>query len=88
MPWAKESQAFSLKIEQPGMTIENRWPSVPGETPIDDISGLLVKGVTARRELNHLEAENIANIWLRLKGERSTEWPEPELGDASSIRIE
>lgn len=70
------------------MTIENRWPSVPGETPIDDISGLLVKGVTARRELNHLEAENIANIWLRLKGERSTEWPEPELGDASSIRIE
>ncbi len=173
------------------MTIENRWPSVPGETPIDDVSGLLVKGVTTRRELNQLEAENIAlpfakylvgrlspdeapftfhwmmdlhkemfgnvwawagsprkcdlnlgcawhlveqqvwdleltipywrqqepfeqaarlhhravsihpflngngrwsrllaNIWLRLKGERSTEWPEPKLGDASSIRIE
>lgn len=42
------------------MTIENRWPSVPGETPIDDVSGLLVKGVTTRRELNQLEAENIA----------------------------
>ena len=32
---------------------------VPGETPIDDLSGLKVKGVRTRRELNRLEAENI-----------------------------
>lgn len=35
------------------------WPHVPGETPIDDLSGLLVKGISLRRELNQLEAENI-----------------------------
>jgi Fic-DOC domain mobile mystery protein B len=32
---------------------------IPGETPIDDISGLKIKGITLRRELNLVEAENI-----------------------------
>lgn len=32
---------------------------IPGETPIDDISQLLVKGISLRSELNALEAENI-----------------------------
>jgi Fic-DOC domain mobile mystery protein B len=34
-------------------------PPIPGETPIDDLSGLKVKGIRTRRELNHLEAQNI-----------------------------
>ncbi len=35
-----------------------KWPSIPGETPID-ISGLIPKRVTDRAELNIVEAENI-----------------------------
>ena len=35
------------------------WKPIPGETPIDDISGLKVKGIRLRKELNLLEAENI-----------------------------
>jgi Fic-DOC domain mobile mystery protein B len=31
----------------------------PGETPIDDLSGLKVKGISLRKELSALEAENI-----------------------------
>jgi Fic-DOC domain mobile mystery protein B len=34
-------------------------PPIPGETPIDDLSGLKVKGIRTRRELNRLEAQNI-----------------------------
>ncbi len=37
-------------------------PSIPGETPIDDISGLKVKGVTTRAELNLVEASNIEKV--------------------------
>ncbi|HTV47656.1 MAG TPA: mobile mystery protein B [Phycisphaerae bacterium] len=37
----------------------NTWQSIPGETPIDDISGLIPKGITTRSQLNDLEAENI-----------------------------
>jgi Fic-DOC domain mobile mystery protein B len=32
---------------------------VPGETPIDDLRGLRVEGITTRAELNSVEAENI-----------------------------
>lgn len=35
------------------------WHHVPGGTPIDDLSGLKVKGITRRKELNEVEAENI-----------------------------
>ncbi len=35
------------------------WKPIPGETPIDDVSGLKVKGIRLRKELNRLEAENI-----------------------------
>jgi Fic-DOC domain mobile mystery protein B len=35
------------------------WPLVPGETPIDDVSGLLDKNIGTRRQLNQAEAENI-----------------------------
>jgi Fic-DOC domain mobile mystery protein B len=34
------------------------WPQIPGETPIDP-SGLKVRGITNRAELNPIEAENI-----------------------------
>jgi Fic-DOC domain mobile mystery protein B len=32
---------------------------IPGETPIDDVSGLKIKGITTRAELNEFEADNI-----------------------------
>jgi Fic-DOC domain mobile mystery protein B len=35
------------------------FPPIPGETPIDDASGLKVKGVVNRTQLNAVEAENI-----------------------------
>ncbi len=35
------------------------WKSIPGDTPIDDLSGLKVKGIRLRKELNLHEAENI-----------------------------
>lgn len=42
------------------MTSDADWGHIPDETPIDDVSGLLVKTITTRRELNQMEAENIA----------------------------
>ena len=38
------------------------FPPIPGETPIDDASGLKIKGITLRRELSVFEAENIAKV--------------------------
>ena len=51
------------------------WQTLPGETPIDDISGLKVKGVTTRSELNKIEAENIRKAvvkYLAAKPSRRT----------------
>jgi Fic-DOC domain mobile mystery protein B len=42
------------------MTTKIDWGHVPGETPIDDVSGLLLPWVGTRRQLNQVEAENIA----------------------------
>ena len=36
------------------------WPIIPGETPIDDISGLKIRGITTRRQLNEDDKQ-----WLR-----------------------
>lgn len=36
----------------------DKWHSIPGETPIDP-SGLKIRGITTRSELNAVEAENI-----------------------------
>lgn len=41
------------------MKTDPGWPLVPGETPIDDVSGLLVPNVGTRRQLNQIEAENV-----------------------------
>src|SRR5258708_9438159 len=35
------------------------WTPIPGETPIDDISGLKIRGITTRNELNYFEGANI-----------------------------
>ncbi len=40
------------------------WKPIPGETPIEDISGLLVKSITLRSELDTEEAGNILEAAL------------------------
>lgn len=45
----------------------SRWDPIPGETPIDP-SGLKVLGVTNRRELSLVEAENVAAAVLKYLG--------------------
>lgn len=35
---------------------------IPGETPIDDVSGLKIAGITTRAELNIFEAQNIEKV--------------------------
>ncbi len=41
------------------------WKSLPGETPIDDISGLKIKGILSRKQLNEAEAANILKATLK-----------------------
>jgi len=36
-----------------------------GETPLDDISGLKIKNISTRRELNEVEADNILDAYLK-----------------------
>lgn len=40
-------------------------PSIPGETPIDDVSGLKIRGITTRGQLSGFEAENILKATAR-----------------------
>lgn len=42
------------------MKTDPGWNPIAGETPIDDVSGLLVAGIGTRRQLNQAEAENVA----------------------------
>lgn len=46
------------------------WKSLPGETPIDDISGLKLRNVRTRRELAVAEAENIAKAVVKYLASR------------------
>src|SRR6202042_1168045 len=41
------------------------WKPIPGETPIEDVSGLKPKGVTTRAQLNDAEARNIRKAVMR-----------------------
>jgi len=41
---------------------------LPGETPIDDSSGLKVSGVSTRRQLSIVEAENIRKVLVKYFG--------------------
>ena len=47
--------------------------TIPGETPIEDVSGLKIKGITRRGELNIAEARNILKAALKYFLERPTE---------------
>jgi hypothetical protein len=40
-------------------------PTIPGETPIDDVSELKIKGITLRHELNEYEAKNILKAVIK-----------------------
>jgi Fic-DOC domain mobile mystery protein B len=48
------------------------WDPIPGETPIDDMSGLIPKGIQTRAELNALEAENIRKAVMRYLAAKPT----------------
>lgn len=41
------------------------WATRPGETPIDDVSGLIARGVKSRQELNVAEADNIREVIIK-----------------------
>jgi Fic-DOC domain mobile mystery protein B len=45
-------------------------PTIPGETPIDDVSELKVKGIARRRELNEYEAKNILKAVIKYLSRR------------------
>ena len=47
-------------------------PFVPGETPIDDVSGLKIPAITTRAELSRHEAENINRAVLKYLASRPT----------------
>jgi fido (protein-threonine AMPylation protein) len=42
-----------------------KWETIPGETPIDDISGLIPKDVKTRGQLNVVEAINIHKVTVK-----------------------
>ena len=44
--------------------------TLPGETPIDDISGLRIKGISTRSQLNAAEADNILKAALKYLASR------------------
>src|SRR5262249_54484783 len=48
------------------------WKPLPGETPIDDVSGLKVKGITTWKELNALEAENVRKVTVKYLAKKPT----------------
>ena len=52
--------------------IVSGFAAIPGETPIDDISGLKVKSVTTRPALNEVEAENIRKAFVKYLAAKPT----------------
>ncbi len=40
-------------------------PTIPGETPIDDVSELKIKGIHLRRELSEYEAKNVLKATVK-----------------------
>ena len=56
----------------PDPAISGRTPSVPGQTPLDDLSGLRVKSIHTAAELNAAEAENIRKAILKYLASRPT----------------
>jgi len=50
----------------------SQWETIPGETPIDDISGLKIKSVKTRAALHVVEAENIRGAVLKYLAAKPT----------------
>ena len=50
----------------------SQWEPIPGETPIDDISGLKIRSVKTRAALNAVEAENIRSAVLKYLSAKPT----------------
>ena len=48
-------------------------PAIPGQTPLDDMSGLRIKGVRTTAELNAAEAENIRKATMKYLASRPME---------------
>jgi fido (protein-threonine AMPylation protein) len=48
-------------------------PRSPGQTPLDDISGLRIKGIRTQAELNAAEAENIRKAATKYLARRPTQ---------------
>jgi fido (protein-threonine AMPylation protein) len=59
------------------MKTDPGWHPIPGETPIDDVSGLLVPDIGTRRQLNQAEAENVALAAVKYLVGRLTEGEAP-----------
>ena len=66
------------------------WPTLPGETPIDDVSGLKIRAVQIHPFLNGNGrwARMLANVWCKLQDGRVINWPEDVIGTQSSIRAD
>ena len=45
---------------------------IPGETPLDDLSGLRVQGITTKAALNAVEAENIRKATVKYLAAKPT----------------
>lgn len=48
------------------------WQNLPGETPIDDVSGLKIKGIWTRSQLNDVEAKNITRAVIKYLARKPT----------------
>ena len=47
-------------------------PAIPGQTPLDDLSGLRLEGIRTTAELNSAEAENVRKAVLKYLAARPT----------------
>ncbi len=47
-----------------------KWESLPGETPIEDVSGLKVKSIKTRGQLAVAEAQNIRKVVVKYLGSK------------------
>ncbi len=48
------------------------WKTIPGETPIDDISGCRIDGIATRDQLNMVEAQNIRKALVKYLAAKPT----------------
>ena len=63
------------------------WKPIPGETPIDDVSGLKPKWVTTRTQLNDVEAQNIRKAVMRYLAAKPSRRQVLLLADRSDVAL-